>query len=210
LLRLCHLKKLIDLSVLSKVYNECTRNLATPFLMTMGSFVFTVASAVLIKIHKDVFKHPLTAIMPLVWIDSIVVIVGISSLHSLVFTKSSDILQKGFTTISNYTRDKSFRKRVQATMPLKLYMTHSFFDQTLPVVIMDNSICNAISLCLCIDSLYQTLALVLVGFCYKLICVSCRAIKHSRFSICYLMLTKTKDGYMFVWYLQSLLTKNEL
>jgi len=125
------------------------QKLVTPFLMTMGSFVFTVASAVLIKIHKDVFKHPITAITPLLWIDSIVVIAGISSLHSLVFTKSSDILQKGFTTTASYTKDKSFRKRVQATMPLKLHMTNSFFDQTLPVVIIDNSICNAISLCLC-------------------------------------------------------------
>jgi len=144
-----HLRKIIELRILTGVDNECSRKLATPILMRMGSFAFTVASAVLIKIHKDVFNHPLTAIMPLVWIDSIVVIVGFSSLHSLVFTKSSDILRKGFTTTSNYTNYKSVRKRIQATMPLKLYMTNSFFDQTLPVVIEENSICNAISLCLC-------------------------------------------------------------
>jgi len=78
--------------------------------MMIGSVEFTVLSC-FIKVNTEIFGDPITVIMPLAWVDSTIIISVISSLFSLVFISSADILQIVFKQTQLYLRDKALRRR---------------------------------------------------------------------------------------------------
>jgi len=143
-----YLKSLIELRIVSQIFNSCCRSFATPAVFTGSSLIFSTSCAVLAKMNTRMFQHPLAATMPYAWIDGIVVTCVLSSLYSLVYSISNDIIARGFKRSERYRSDKSFNRRVKGTMALRIYMTNSYFCRMLPLVITENSLSNAISLCM--------------------------------------------------------------
>jgi len=136
------------LSLMTMGFNLCFRKVASPAFIAATSAIFSITSAMAIILNAEIFHTLSTALLPLLVIDSGAAIILAPTLASVVYNISRKIKMIHIKGSRVYFKSVWFRKKTRSMQPIKIYIGDCYFDREMPLITVNNSLCNAISVLL--------------------------------------------------------------
>jgi len=137
--------KLNGLNLMSTVFNTSFRKVAVPALITTASVVFSITSAMIIILNHEIFHSLSTVLLPILVIESGAATFLGPTLCSIVYTMSLDIKLINIKGSRLYRKTPWLRKKERSMQVIKIYIGDCYFDREMPLITVNNSLCNAIS-----------------------------------------------------------------